>query len=454
VSVASEREGASKSLPSARAMLSKLSQQWNSPLSAGIEISDRCNEVCVHCYQEQGRKGEMTTTELQRVMDELADMGVLLLTFSGGESTLRKDFLELVAYARRKGFAVRIFTNGLTMSRQLARSLGELAVQSVEISLYSVRQDTHDFVTGVPGSFEKTVAGVRHLVEAGVLVTVKTPVMSINEREVSDYPAFAASLGAAHSFDVDDLTPREGGSRAPEAFEISTSRKIELRRALSGVSQVRQARPLDQSPCMAAEMLHIEPNGALRPCTSLEVDLGHVLTDGVADAYASNERAVAIRKLTWANIHGCRACDLRSYCSRCYASALAQTGDALAPYPSACRRARALYAEATGRPAALVGARVESDVGPYREIAEGVLECLPDVVTPEDDALAARLGWTRSASGPIDAPARARPGELVQIRRPGRKKSTLERIPTSTRPTTTVEVARETIESVSRSNAS
>jgi radical SAM protein with 4Fe4S-binding SPASM domain len=434
-------DGVQASLPSARAMLARLSQELNLPLSAGIEISDRCNEVCVHCYQEQGRKGEMTTAELQRVMDELASMGVLLLTFSGGEATLRKDFLELVAYARRKGFAVRIFTNGLTMTRELARSLGELAVQTVEISLYSVHASTHDFVTGVPGSFDKTVAGVRHLIEAGVSVTLKTPLMTMNEGEVSDYAAFAASLGAAHAFDVGDLMPREGGSRAPEAFQVPARRRAELRRALSGATQLRRARLRDESPCTAAASLHIEANGELRPCTSLEVGLGNVLTDGVAAAHASNERALAIRKLTWANIHGCRECDLRSYCSRCYASALAQTGDALAPYPSACNSAWAHYEEDTGRTATLLRTAEESDVGPYREIAEGVFERLPDVITPDDDALAAQLGWVRRAGGRGAEPSGARPGELVQIRRPGRKNSALERIPAGARPNTSLAVA-------------
>jgi radical SAM protein with 4Fe4S-binding SPASM domain len=437
----------------ARAMLARLSQRWNTRLTAGIEISDRCNEVCVHCYQEQGRKGEMTTEELQRVMDELAAMGVLVLTLSGGEATLRKDFLELIAYARRKGFAVRIFTNGLTMSRQLAQSLGELAVQIVEISLYSVHASTHDFVTGVPGSFEKTVAGVRHLVEAGVAVTLKTPVMTLNESEMTEYTEFVASLGAVHAFDVNALLAREGGSRAPEAFQISSARRAELVRELTPGPELRLARPLDQAPCMAAETLHIEPNGELRPCTSLEVGLGHALADGIADAHSFNERAVGIRNLTWANIHGCRDCDLREYCSRCYATALAQAGDALAPYPSACRGTLALYEAEIRRPVSLLNAEAISAVGPYRKIAEGLIELKPDVVTPEDDALASRLGWTRRATGPSVAPVSARPGELVQIRRPGRKHAALERIPTA-EPDTTVEVARETIESVSRSNSS
>ena len=67
----------------AMAMLARLAEARGMPLSAGIEISDRCNEVCVHCYQEQGRKGEMSTAELLEVIDQLADMGVLMLTLSG-----------------------------------------------------------------------------------------------------------------------------------------------------------------------------------------------------------------------------------------------------------------------------------------------------------------------------------------------------------------------------------
>lgn len=415
----------SRSLESARTMMLRLEEKWNVPLSAGLEISDRCNEVCVHCYQEQGRKGEMTTEQLFGVMDELASMGVLLLTLSGGEATLRKDFLQLVRYARDKGFAVRLFTNGLTMTRELASALAELAVQNVEISLYSSRPDTHDFVTGVPGSFEKTVAGIRNLVELGVAVTVKTPALTVNAHDFGDYVRFVESLGAAHSVDVDDLTAREGGSRAPEMFQVSAATKLALKEQLHGPLETLGSAALEHAPCRAGEMILIEPNGELRPCTSLEFDLGHALQEGVAAARTSNERMIALRNLTWASLHGCRDCDVRPHCSRCYASALAQTGDALGPQPSACESALASYVALSGRAQSL--ARM---VGPFREVAEGVLENAPDVVTAEDDALAARLGWTRRATGSIPPPSEhARPGDLVQIRRPGRKKSQLARIP-------------------------
>jgi radical SAM protein with 4Fe4S-binding SPASM domain len=278
--------------------------------------------------------------------------------------------------------------------------------------------------------------------------------MTMNESEIAEYAEFVASLGAVHVFDVNPLLAREGGSRAPEGFQISSARRAELVREFTSAPQLQRARPLDEAPCTAAQTLHIEPNGELRPCTSLEVGLGHALTDGIASAHASNERAVGIRNLTWANIHGCRECDLRPYCSRCYATALAQAGDALGPYPGACRATLAHYEAEIRRPVSLLNAEATSAVGPYREIGEGLIECRPDVVTSEDDALALRLGWTRRAPGPSVAPASARPGELVQIRRPGRKIAALERIPTTPEPDTTAEVARATIESVSRSNAS
>jgi sulfatase maturation enzyme AslB (radical SAM superfamily) len=94
------------------------------PFSAMVEIADRCNEACVHCYQVQGEKGEIDTEQWERIFRELAELGVLFLTISGGEATLRKDFLHLVAYARRLRFAVKIFSNALKITPELASSAG------------------------------------------------------------------------------------------------------------------------------------------------------------------------------------------------------------------------------------------------------------------------------------------------------------------------------------------
>ena len=78
------------------------------PHAAFIQLSDRCNHACEHCYQVHGKRGELETAEVKALLDDLAASGVLFVTFSGGEVTLRPDLLQLIEYARSLRFAVRL----------------------------------------------------------------------------------------------------------------------------------------------------------------------------------------------------------------------------------------------------------------------------------------------------------------------------------------------------------
>jgi radical SAM protein with 4Fe4S-binding SPASM domain len=426
---------------SALDVIARLEAESGKPLAAMLELSDRCNEVCVHCYQVQGKKGELSTGEWRQILDQLAEAGVLMLTLSGGEVTLRKDFLEILAHARKRGFAVRLFTNGLTMTRELAAQVAAQNVVDVEISLYSPRADVHDFVTGVPGSFDKTVQGIRYLRELGVAVTIKAVMMSVNQADLPQYPGFAAALGVDFRIDTTGLVPREGCDREPQALNPDRAHVEKLERQLR-VQKKREPereqnaqvgsrlRPASRKVCGAARTLHVEPNGEMRPCTLLEVDLGDVRSATPATIFES-DKARAVRGLTWGDLHGCRVCELARRCSRCHAVALAETGDALGPHPSACAQSRAAAQAASPNELRFTaeGSR-SSTVGPYRLIGQDIYEAFDEPKTPEDDALAERLGWVRRSDGGKRAPDLAvRPGELVQIRRPGSKSSKLERVP-------------------------
>ncbi len=412
----------------AEALLSELEERLGRPLRAMLEISDRCNEVCVHCYQVQGQKGEMSTEQVKALMDELADMGILLLTISGGEATLRHDFIELLEHARKRSFAVRLYTNGLTMTRELALEMKRLALQSIEISLYSHRAQAHDFVTGVPGSFERTVAGIRHLKALGVSVHVKSPVMRVNQDELHAYVDFVRELGASHGFDPGVLTAREGGDRAPISLSRSEETHARLLRdpTLGGIARdmTRDVRPLeerslDDTLCGAGATVHVEANGELRACSSLEVPLGHA-SEGVARARETNAVMQSLRELRWKHVHGCRDCDLSAYCGRCHAMALVDAGDALAPYAAACGSARTVYGVSMGSAPEIAprtpGESIE--LGPFRHIDGNRFQAIADVITEEDVALAEKLKWTRRAGGPVVSHSAG--SGLVQLRRPGR----------------------------------
>src|SRR5271154_6382721 len=98
------------------------------PLAVHMDVTYRCNERCVHCYLDHDDKGEMTTAEIKDVLDQMADAGVFFLTFSGGEVFLRRDFFELLEYARRLMFNVKIKTNAVMINEKKARRLRGLDV--------------------------------------------------------------------------------------------------------------------------------------------------------------------------------------------------------------------------------------------------------------------------------------------------------------------------------------
>jgi radical SAM protein with 4Fe4S-binding SPASM domain len=404
------------------------------PFSAMVEIADRCNEACVHCYQVQGEKGELETGQWERIFRELADLGVLFLTISGGEATLRKDFLHLVAYARSLGFAVRIFSNGLRLTPEVAAELGRLAVQEVQLSLYAPQAAAHDAVTRVAGSFERVIAATRDLRAARVRVVLKTPLMHGNAAAYAEYVELATQLGADYMIDP-KLVPREDGSLAPTALAASRAAVVAVRRdprfgAAPRADRARPDRSLSAAPCGACRgNLHIEPNGELRPCTLWAVRTGHALHGSLREAWHENPAARAIRSLTWDALPGCRTCDLRAFCQRCFAEAESYTGDALAPYAAACSNARWKYEAELGYPAEIdaPSSVATAPIGPFQHAGEHrflVAEPAPGEPRPVSPARRAWLPATPAATPPAA-------GGLVQLRRSPRRTLTPATTPPS-----------------------
>ena len=90
--------------------------------SVQFDLTYRCNERCIHCYLDHDDHGELTTAEVKGMLDQLAAAGTLFLIFSGGELLLRKDFFELLAYARALAFDVKLKTNAILLGERRRRA--------------------------------------------------------------------------------------------------------------------------------------------------------------------------------------------------------------------------------------------------------------------------------------------------------------------------------------------
>ena len=165
------------------------------PLGVQLDLTYRCNERCVHCYLDHEDHGEMTTAEIVGLLRQLADAGVFFLTLSGGEIFMRPDFFEILEEARRLTFSVKLKTNAVMVRPARARRIAQLGVESVQISVYSHKEETHDAITKLPGSLRRTLEGARMLRDEGVKVSFANVLMKHNSGDYPEVKALAESLG-------------------------------------------------------------------------------------------------------------------------------------------------------------------------------------------------------------------------------------------------------------------
>ena len=103
-------------------------------------------------------EGELTTAEALSVIDDLADMGVPLILFTGGEPLLREDIWDLARHAKKRGIKMALSTNGTLITPEIARRIKDSGIEYAGISLDGAQALTHDRFRNSPGAFERTVA--------------------------------------------------------------------------------------------------------------------------------------------------------------------------------------------------------------------------------------------------------------------------------------------------------
>lgn len=184
-----------------------------------------CNLKCAFCYcagePEADASYELSTDEWKKIIDVCRCARIPALTFTGGEPTLRKDLPELIAYA--EWFVTRLNTNGLLLTEELCKRLYDASLDSVQITLYSADPEIHNALVGADG-FEKTVQGIKNAKNAGLDVSINTPLCYLN-RDYLKTIEFAMSLGVMY-FSCSGLIPSGGALKEREDMRALTENEI------------------------------------------------------------------------------------------------------------------------------------------------------------------------------------------------------------------------------------
>ena len=342
-----------KPLRGAADLLAARAQREGWPVTVTFQVTDRCNYECVHCYQEHdAHDDELSFAEIERILDEIAAMGVLFLTFMGGEFFMRKDADQILAAAHAKGFALKVLTTGHHITDKRADYLATLRPIQFDLSLYAGHKGKHEEITRMPGSWERTVAAARRLLARKMAVLLKAPVMETNVDDVAGMAELATEMGAEFTFDP-KITAIETGDQAPLELRMKaetlarfyrTTMAGHLERTFIGPESMKakgeELRPLHHAPCRAGQQsVSISPNGDVWPCNALPMPCGNLRQQSFAAIWSGSPELASVRGLTWASLAECNRCSLRPYCQRCHGMALGEHGQVAGPSLEACRHA-------------------------------------------------------------------------------------------------------------------
>jgi radical SAM protein with 4Fe4S-binding SPASM domain len=268
----------------------------------------------------------MTLAEIKDLLDQLAAAGVLFLTFSGGEVLMRMDFFEILKYARRLQFCVKIKTNGFMIREKEADRMRDLSVQEVRISIYSHRAEIHDSITKLPGSLKRSLAAIRLLKSRGVNVAIGNVLMRPNLKDYAGVKALARDLGVEVTTDP-TITPRMDGDRSLLQLGIRDAQLSQVFHDTELVGNVDEfcALPdavddsaLDSIACSAGHTsCYISPYGDVYPCVQFPLPCGNIRKDKFLDIWRNSTQMNEVRSIRTRDLPTCSACAHVGTCTRC-----------------------------------------------------------------------------------------------------------------------------------------
>jgi len=306
------------------------------PLKLTVCLTEQCNLDCAFCYADchrQGKPAELGMEFWQDFLDRCIDEGVIAFYFEGGEPFLREGFEELLAHLAGRAFLM-VRTNATLIDQDRARRLRKIGVGEVFVDLWGASADVHEAMTGVAGSHARALAGIRHLVEAGVKVKLLYVLTRVNAGEAAAAAAAADRLVPGGSIAFLRLYPLGRARREWGRLALSLDAQMQALAAAGqagGAAVVHSWHPNNHNCCW--QMAAVRADGEAIGCAYLRdyVAFGSVEEQSLLETW---EHPLHRRLRSGAVEASCGTCAAsQGSHGGCRASAYGFHGDFAAPDP-------------------------------------------------------------------------------------------------------------------------
>lgn len=317
-------------------------------VSCHLDLTYHCNLNCLHCYVVKENRREMKTSEIIDVIDQLAALGTLHLSLSGGEVFTREDFFEIAEYARNMHFALNVSTNGTLIDDEIANKLSTLNLNQINMSVYSMNSKIHDKITGTPGSLEKTMKAVKMLKNRDVYIRISNTIMKKNVNEYMSVYNMAKKLDAEILFDP-KLTPKTDGNMQPLNYQINEDDLYKilanplLKLNLTYETTENPTGSIGDLPCGAAHTsCYISPYGDIFPCVQFPLLCGNLKKDSLHEIWYNSKNMLEASSLRMSQLPVCSKCEIIDYCHYCPGLSILEENNIMTPPSRCCKEAKVL----------------------------------------------------------------------------------------------------------------
>lgn len=304
------------------------------PLGVTFEVTKKCNLDCIHCYVDHlDTEKELTIEEQKDIIDQLYDLGVVYITFSGGELFTKKGVWELFEHTRSKKMGFKIITSATRLTKPDMDRLKELGILEVGISIYSHKDEIHDLVTRRKGSLKKSLAAAKYLGEIGVTTVSKTIIMTLNKNDIIDIYNTVKSIKMIPNFDL-TIIDAEHNARDSKKYALSQKEIYELFKNKEIERILLDSKSVEESHCgikynfkaeeprcnIAQGAMWIDSKGFVYPCLVYPDPVGYLKENSLKEIwYESKEVKEILELVKYKNYKACHSCKAKQFCSPCIA---------------------------------------------------------------------------------------------------------------------------------------
>lgn len=304
---------------------------WYCPEHTTVELTNRCNLRCEHCYRASSPEQDRYIDKaiLLRYLSDFYAHGGSVIELTGGEATLHPDFFEIAAWCHEHTNNFAVLTNAYGITEEKADRLAAFKDNAViGVSLDSHRPEFHSRFRGRPDAFEKTTKAIKLLAERGLFVRVGMSVTLENFFDIEDTIKLARSLGATKfTYSMVYDVGRAGESAIVQIKKLPDSKRYfdyydrvfaENQDFLVTANAAQQASVRKGNCGLVHRTVTLGPDGILRPCVMFDKSLAigditaqtfeQIFSGGVGNKFAA---------LPGPKPEICGDCPDYSYCANC-----------------------------------------------------------------------------------------------------------------------------------------